>query len=323
MHKNFLIFFILFLLIITTSLVIIFKPKTHKPIVFENRDFKLELISQSAEVNIPKTEVNIEIEAPKINIETPVINVKVENPEINVTTKEVKTEKSTKQNTVQNKTQTKPQSQNKNTPQKTAQNTSAQKNKTAQTQKVPSNNNNTDTKQTKTEQQKTEIQTAVIPDKPKEQNKTETVVLPKTEQQPTVKEQKVQETKPVTAQQNKMTEEELEIIAWNKWRSDLQNQLMRDSKISAPIGTRFMFSFTVDKFGTITNLKTWSSNPSYTPLAVKVIKPILLGYQGKAILNFPANSKRITTNVDGGFTMAYSSNYSKPSDYNDYERVKK
>ena len=296
MHKNFLIFFILFLLIIATSLVLIFKPKTHKPIVFENRDFKLELISQSAEVNIPKAEVNIEIGAPKINIETPVVSVKVETPEINIKTKEIQTAKTTTQK------QTTP--------------------KTTQTKTANTKDNTVTQKKTTQTKKETEKQIVKQAEKKKEQNKTEApeIVFNQTEK-PVVTTPKVQEQK--TTPQKQLTQEELEIIAWNKWRSDLQNQLMRDSKISAPIGTRFMFSFTVDKFGTITNLKTWSNNPSYTPLAVRVIKPILLGYQGKAILNFPANSKRITTNVDGGFTMAHTSNYSKPSDYNDYERVKK
>ena len=38
-----------------------------------------------------------------------------------------------------------------------------------------------------------------------------------------------------------MTEQE-EIIAWNKWRSAVQNRIMDDSKIDyAPLGTVFMF----------------------------------------------------------------------------------
>jgi len=315
MHKNFFIFLILFLLIISTSLVLIFRPKTHKHIAFENRNFKLEMISQSAKVDIPKAEVDIEIGAPEINIETPVINVKVETPKVNVTTTPVKTTPKPTEKTVQ----TKPSQTQKTT------NNSTQKNNSSTTKKNDNNTNTTKTQQTKQNEQTQPIKTAAQPKKQtqSEQTKKEVVNTSKNEQV-TVKEPKVEVTKPVAkTQQKQLTQEELEIIAWNKWRSDLQNQLMRDSKISAPIGTRFMFSFTVDKFGTITNLKTWSSNPSYTPTAVRVIKPILLSYQGKAILNFPANSKRITTNVDGGFTMAYSSNYSKPSDYNDYERVKK
>lgn len=125
--------------------------------------------------------------------------------------------------------------------------------------------------------------------------------------------------KPVVRQ---LTEQE-EIIAWNKWRSDLQNQVMKDTKINAPLGTTFKFSFTVDKFGNLSNIKVWSTTPLYSETAVRVIKPVLVSYQGKPILNFPQGTKRIITNVTGGFTMATTTGYSKPSDYSDYERVKK
>lgn len=128
---------------------------------------------------------------------------------------------------------------------------------------------------------------------------------------------------PKALSNKQLTAEQLEVIAWNKWRSDLQNKLMRDANISAPIGTTFYFSFTVDKAGNISNLKTWSNNSSYTPLAVRVLKPLLLSYQKTPILNFPANSKRIITNAEGSFTMANSTRYSSPSDYNDYERIKR
>lgn len=119
-----------------------------------------------------------------------------------------------------------------------------------------------------------------------------------------------------------LTEEE-EIIAWNKWRSDLQNQVMRDAKIGAPIGTVFKFSFTVDKFGTVSNLKVWSTDPIYTNLAIRVIRPIITSYQGQPVLDFPEGTKRIITNVTGGFVMSTQTGYSSPSDYSDYEKVKK
>ncbi|MBQ2645638.1 hypothetical protein IJG14_08730, partial [bacterium] len=134
---------------------------------------------------------------------------------------------------------------------------------------------------------------------------------------------KQDKTEVIQPKQEKVLTEQEEIIAWNKWRSDLQNKLMKDSKITAPMGTSFMFSFTVDKYGNITNLKTWSSNPSYTPMAVRIIKPLLLSYQKTYILKFPEGSKRIITNANGGFTMASATRYSSPSDYNDYERVRK
>ncbi len=128
--------------------------------------------------------------------------------------------------------------------------------------------------------------------------------------------------KPKVEIKHELTEEE-EIIVWNKWRSDLQNQVMRDTKISAPLGTGFKFSFTVDKFGKISNLKVWSTSPAYSELAVRVIKPLLLSYQGQPILNFPDGTRRVITNVTGGFRMATHTGYSTPDDYSDIERIKR
>ncbi len=126
---------------------------------------------------------------------------------------------------------------------------------------------------------------------------------------------------PIEQPTRQLTEQE-ELIIWNRWRSNLQNKVMRDVKINAPLGTRFRFSFTVDKYGQISNLKVWSDNPEYTSLAVSRIKPLLLSYQGQPILNFPQGTKRIVTNVTGGFVLATFDKYSKPSDYSDVERVK-
>lgn len=118
-----------------------------------------------------------------------------------------------------------------------------------------------------------------------------------------------------------LTEKE-EIIAWNKWRSDLQNKVMRDSRISAPVGTTFYFSCTVDKFGNISNINTWSDNDYYTPMAKRVIKPVLSSYQNQPILKFPERTQRTITNVNGSFTMAFTDRFSTPADYSDYERIK-
>ena len=118
-----------------------------------------------------------------------------------------------------------------------------------------------------------------------------------------------------------MTEAE-EVIVWNKWRSDLQNKVMRDSRIAAPRGTVFRFSFTVNKFGQMSNLKIWSDTPGYTNYAIQALKPLLLSYQGKPILNFPARTKRITTNVEGAFAISNQDRYTTPNDYSDIERVR-
>jgi len=124
-----------------------------------------------------------------------------------------------------------------------------------------------------------------------------------------------------TVNETPLTEAE-EIIAWNKWRSDLQNQVMKDSKISAPVGTVFNFTFTVDKNGNVSNIKTWSGNNNYTPTAKRVLKPLLIKYQHTAILKFPARTKRKIVNVEGGFTISTIDRFSTPADYHDYERIK-
>lgn len=289
MNKNILIIIISFFLI-ATVFVCVFRPKTHKPIAFEDRNFKLELISD--EIAAPKTsdlnlvQNSVEIKSQPVDINLPSVNVKI--PEI-----KTNTNTNSKNSTVKNTTKS-PQNQPKT--------------------QIVSKKNSPITQLNKTEVKKVES---------KPVQKSESKVVNNTEKSKVVSPVEKISEKPVTKPAVKVLTEEEEIIAWNKWRSDLQNKLMRDSKIAAPIGTSFEFSFTVDKFGTISNLKTWSSNPSYTPLAVRVIKPLLLSYQKTAILNFPTGSKRVITNVNGGFTMARSSRYSSPSDYNDYERVTK
>lgn len=150
-------------------------------------------------------------------------------------------------------------------------------------------------------------------------NKTETdktvktVTLPAVNPTTQTKEIEIED-KPLTAQE--------EIIVWNKWRSDLQNKIMRDSKVHAPLGTTFKFSFTVDRAGRISNLRVWSNTPAYNTIAINMIKPVILGYQGTSILNFPPRTKRIITNVNGGFVISTSNKFSSPNDFSDIEKVR-
>lgn len=117
------------------------------------------------------------------------------------------------------------------------------------------------------------------------------------------------------------SERELE-IAWNKWRSDIQNQIMKDVRLPyIQEGTVFKFAFDVDKYGKITNVKTWSLTPSYTPIAIQHIAPVIRSYQGKSILIFPQGSDRSATHVEGGWKISDRAVYSRPQDYNDIERV--
>lgn len=118
-----------------------------------------------------------------------------------------------------------------------------------------------------------------------------------------------------------MTAQEEE-IAWNRWRSNLQNQIMRDAKLpNVPNGVVFKFSFTVDKYGKVTNVKTWSTTAQYTPYAIQYIAPVIRSYQGHSILNFPAGSSRVITDVTGGWKISTNAKFSTPQDYNDIEKV--
>ena len=115
--------------------------------------------------------------------------------------------------------------------------------------------------------------------------------------------------------------EEQELIAWNRWRSNLQNKIMQDVRLPyIPNGTIFKFTFTVDKYGKITNVQTWSTNPTYTPYAIQYIAPVIRSYQGRSILDFPEGSVRTVTDVKGGWMMSANERYSSPDDYNDVEK---
>ena len=119
-----------------------------------------------------------------------------------------------------------------------------------------------------------------------------------------------------------MTEQE-EIIAWNKWRSNLQNQIMKDSNIDyAPLGTMFMFNFVVDKYGNVSNIKVECSNPNFMNVARNSVKPAIANLQKKPILNFPRGTQRVSTVVTGLFLIGTQERYSTPNDFSDFERVK-
>lgn len=119
-----------------------------------------------------------------------------------------------------------------------------------------------------------------------------------------------------------MTEQE-DIIAWNKWRSNLQNQIMKDSNIDyAPLGTMFSFNFVVDKFGNVSNIKVDCSNPNYMYIARDNVKGAISRLQNKPILNFPKGSQRKSTVVQGYFFMGLEDRYSTPNNFPDFERIR-
>jgi hypothetical protein len=327
MDKKLLIF-ILILFLLVTTLVCIFRPKTHKHIMFENKNFKLSMMTQKSEAQ--KTDYNYEldsIEMPDFTVDIP--NVQIKTPQFEFKQSEPRqqrqaNEKSsvgTSNSTKSTETKAKPSAA------KFVQKSLAEKPKSSANKpsQKPSNKTVQKSSTDKTEPSSSAHKPSSSTQKPAMASKpNKTVEQPKPAQKTQIVSKPEPKKETLKASANKqLTAEQLEVIAWNKWRSDLQNKLMRDANISAPIGTTFYFSFTVDKAGNISNLKTWSNNSSYTPLAVRVLKPLLLSYQKTPILNFPANSKRIITNAEGSFTMANSTRYSSPSDYNDYERIKR
>jgi len=163
----------------------------------------------------------------------------------------------------------------------------------------------------------------------KPQTQTVTKPVTTTVQKPIVKEtvkteaQKVEQKvieKPV--EQPKVMTQQEETIAWNVWRSNLINQIMHDVKMpNVPEGTIFQFSFTVDKYGKVSNVQTGANPSNYTPYAIQYIAPVIRSYQGRSILNFPTGTARTTTQVTGKWRMSTTKKLSTPQDFNDIEKV--
>lgn len=152
---------------------------------------------------------------------------------------------------------------------------------------------------------------------------TTTVVKPVEAQAKKVEVPKVKQvtvSKPIE-QPHVMTQQE-ENIAWNKWRSNLTNQIMQDTRLpDIPAGTVFQFSFNVDKFGKISNVQTGANPANFTPYAIQYIAPVIRSYQGRSILNFPEGTARTSTQVTGKWRISNTQKYSTPQDYNDVEKI--
>lgn len=166
-----------------------------------------------------------------------------------------------------------------------------------------------------------ELLNRIIKQTEQEEHKPQPVQQPaKPVQKPPVT-QPVQPPKTSTFKNPYMTEQE-EIIAWNKWRSDLQNRIMVDSRIDyAPLGTAFLYSCVIDKYGNVSNIKTWSTNSNFTAAAKSKIKPAIANLQGQPILRFPRGTQRTSTVFTGAFIMGTEDRFSSPSDYSDFERI--
>ena len=345
--------------IISTICIGIMKPKMHKPAMIYNSQFTLAqddsvkideqdiaVLEQNTELKrdnqiAVKNQGGINFVEPKIedvkpitfkkdNIQsenteniknqkiTPTNNIGVKNNNTNVKSNPVKTSNnSIKQTPVNTQTQSAINNQNPNIDlnkivnnnQKIMNTPSQTTTKQIKTSNTPVANKNIETLKPQTQvsppQKLPETQKPV-------QASSQTVAMPpksvttKTETQPVI----------LTAQQ--------EEIAWNKWRSNLNNQIMKDSKLpTMPNGIIFKYKFTVDKYGKVSNVQTSSTSSGYTPYAIQFIAPVIRSYQGRAILNFPQGSKREYTEVSGAWKISNNSKLSTPDDYHDIEKIKR
>lgn len=331
---NFIKICFIVLFILSTVLTLSIHPPLHDPVVIEDSNFKLIRISDEiAPQNMPTLTVNM---PETVEVATP-----------QTTTVEVYQQPQTTQETIINV----PVSQNETKkivnviPKQTKQET-----KIVKIQETPSTTKNIkiSTPTTNTSQNELLERIAknankpVVVETPIETKKTvEVKTPPKQTETKTVKTtpvqtqtQPIQQPKPQTqtktvqpaTQTNKnpyMTEQE-EIIAWNIWRSNIQNQIMKDSDIGfAPQGTVFTFSFVVDKFGNVSNIKVECSHPYFMDTARAGVKPAISRLQGKPILNFPKGTQRTVTTVNGNFVISTQNIFSTPGDFSDYERVKR
>jgi len=316
MNKLIISFIIAFVLL--TTIISAAKPKLHKPLTFAPQSTVVE--------DIPEKTSEEEVQAPQVvhvqQEETEETKFQFFPQKDNIIEQNVKVKPENTQ-TVQQRTivQNQP-SQMQNREIKTG----GVKNQTQTTQKTKyelpkSVQDIVNGKKSPAQQEERIVKTQPAPVQKQVQQKTAAQPIQQQARPVQTKPQQVQQKTVQVTSNTPLTEAE-EVIVWNKWRSDLQNKVMRDSRIAAPRGTVFRFSFTVNKFGQMSNLKVWSDTPGYTNYAIQALKPLILSYQGQPILNFPARTKRITTNVEGAFAISNQDRYTTPNDYSDIERVR-
>lgn len=114
-------------------------------------------------------------------------------------------------------------------------------------------------------------------------------------------------------------------IDWNTWRSNFVNQILDDSISIHELdrygeGTWFMYSFEVHRNGAISNISVKSMY--LTAEDKQLVANLIKSYQFKNITIFPNGSKRQVAKVTAVMMLSNTSSYSKPSDFNDGEKVK-
>lgn len=302
-------------LIISTILICVFKPDMHKSILVYNSQYKIEPVSSNVEIQNQSSRITQKSLPEQTAI--PITLQKSEVKEQPLNTAQIPVKMNTKPVISFNKTagkniDTKIRTQEvKNIPPQIDVNKIV-----ANNQKILKNQN-TEAKTVQMSQQK-------IHSTPSNNPIQSTKNIVNTQPVKTVP-QKVVSAQPVkTAPKPVVITPAQEEIAWNIWRSNLQNKIMHDTKLPpVPMGTIFRFSFDVDKFGRITNIQTWSDTSQYTPYAIQFVAPVIRNCQGRSILTFPEGTSRTSTKFVGAWKISTSSKYSTPQDYNDIEKVVK
>lgn len=291
--------------IISTICICIAKPTMHKSVLVY--DSKYAIVPESV-TTIEQTEIPILEQPPQTEVVQMTANQKIDQQiteQQNRILEYIESDSKPQVSTTVQKISHIPEKIKQNTSNSTRQVQTQNTNTTVTPQ--PSNQTSVNTTKTSVEQKQQTAKTAPVG------NSTKTVASNHTSQT---------QTTVYAPQPNKVMTAQEEAIAWNKWRSNLQNQIMRDSRLpNVPNGTIFRFSFSVDKYGKVTNVQTWSETSAYTPYAIQYIAPVIRSYQGRAILNFPAGSNRITTDVKGSWRISANAKYSTPQDYNDIEKI--
>ena len=114
-------------------------------------------------------------------------------------------------------------------------------------------------------------------------------------------------------------------IDWSTWKSEFINKILDDSTYITSlddygIGTWFYYSFIVTSDGAIRDITVRS--PYLSNIDKQRIENLIRSNEYQEITIFPANSRRVTAKVDAVVMLGNSEKKSKPSDFNDIERIK-
>ncbi len=315
---------VIVLFVVLTILTIKIHPEIHQPMLIEDADFQLVRISDTIEsrpvtvaiqpqqqdvtefqpapesVEIQKTPTQtIQTETQQIPVDIKVREIPTQTRIVQTTSPQIPVDKKVQEIPTQTRPvqshpiETKPKQPKKEAPIRT---TTSEPSQAELLQRLL----NTDIEDTKALQENAEKLAKAMQQKP----------------------QQVQKPQQTSTHKNPYMTEQEEIIAWSKWRSDIHNQIMKDSDIGyAPYGVIFTFNFLVDKYGNVSNIKVTSIPAQYMDIARNGVKPAILRLQRKAILNFPKGTRRTSTIVNGSFTIGVQNVFSTPDQFKDFERV--